>query len=70
MDKLDFLDKLRAIAQIGLNYAKDPFDLERYRQLLDLATQGYAELTALSTCHMEESLPRGWYATSSRLCAD
>ena len=39
---LDLLDELRAIAQLGINYSKDPFDLERYNKLLQLATAGYA----------------------------
>ncbi len=31
-------DELRAIAANGLHYAKDPYDLERYRHLRELAT--------------------------------
>jgi len=31
---LDMLDELRAIAQLGINYTKDPFELERYNRLL------------------------------------
>lgn len=44
---LDLLDELRAIAQLGINYAKDPFDLERYHKLLQLASAGYSEITWL-----------------------
>jgi hypothetical protein len=44
---LDLLDQLRSIAQLGLNYSKDPYDLERYRRLMDLASSEYAELTGL-----------------------
>ncbi len=29
---LDLLDELRAIAQLGINYSKDPFDLETVQQ--------------------------------------
>ncbi|MCV6622189.1 MAG: NUDIX hydrolase N-terminal domain-containing protein [Cellvibrionaceae bacterium] len=35
------LDELRSIAQLGLNYSKDEYDLERYRRLLDLSAQQY-----------------------------
>jgi 8-oxo-dGTP pyrophosphatase MutT (NUDIX family) len=44
---LDLLDELRAIAQLGLNYSKDPYDLERYRRLLELAADCYSEITGL-----------------------
>lgn len=45
---LDLLDELRAIAQLGLNYTKDAYDLERYRRLLALASDSYADITGLS----------------------
>ncbi|MBK9050126.1 MAG: NUDIX hydrolase N-terminal domain-containing protein [Chloroflexi bacterium] len=41
-DKLTFLEQLRAIAQLGLNYSHDPHDRQRFKKLLDLALQGYA----------------------------
>jgi hypothetical protein len=34
---IDWVRRLRAISQNGLTYAKDPFDVERYTQLLVLA---------------------------------
>jgi hypothetical protein len=37
MDFLGLLVQLRSIAQLGLNYSKDPYDLERYHRLMDLA---------------------------------
>jgi ADP-ribose pyrophosphatase YjhB (NUDIX family) len=42
---LDLLDELRAIAQLGINYSKDPYDLSRYNRLLELAATEYAGLT-------------------------
>jgi ADP-ribose pyrophosphatase YjhB (NUDIX family) len=39
------LDEIRAIATTGLHYAENPFDRERYDQLLDIASQEYAERT-------------------------
>ena len=35
--------ELQAIAQTGLTYAKDPFDLERYKQVRRLAVQLFAD---------------------------
>ena len=45
MDIFSLLDGVRAIAQNGLFYAKDPFDRERYERLMGLATQTYAVAT-------------------------
>lgn len=47
--KLGFLEELRSIALLGLNYSKDSFDRERYERLLDLAALQYAQLGGLST---------------------
>jgi hypothetical protein len=49
---LDLLDELRAIAQLGLNYSKDPFELERYNKLLQLAANSYSEITGLSAAEI------------------
>ena len=46
---LDLLDAVRQIATLGLNYSKDPFELERYRRLLELAAGSYAEITGLES---------------------
>jgi ADP-ribose pyrophosphatase YjhB (NUDIX family) len=43
MDAFPLLDELRTIACNGLNYATDPFDIERYQRLLDLASQYYGQ---------------------------
>jgi ADP-ribose pyrophosphatase YjhB (NUDIX family) len=44
MDIVSLLDKLRAIAQNGLYFSSDPYDRERYEQLMALATGTYGEL--------------------------
>lgn len=44
---LELLDELRAIAQLGLHYAKNEYDLERYRRLMQLAAEHYADITGL-----------------------
>ena len=38
---------MRSIAQTGLHYATDPFDRERYEQLLALAAGEYAEIAGI-----------------------
>jgi 8-oxo-dGTP pyrophosphatase MutT (NUDIX family) len=59
--KRDFpglLDQLRAIAQLGINYSKDPYDLERYHRLMELACSEYAELTGLEPGLIRERFSR------------
>lgn len=48
------LDELRSIAQLGLNYSKDEYDLERYRRLLDLSAQQYEANCGLSSGAIKE----------------
>lgn len=36
---LDWVRRLQAIAQNGLTYARDPYDIDRYNQLLDIAAE-------------------------------
>jgi len=45
---LRFLDTVRAVAQRGLSYADDPFDLERYKTLADAVAHVYGRCTGLS----------------------
>ena len=44
-NKLEFIEELRSIAQLGLNYTKDPFDKERFQRLLELTSLRYSELS-------------------------
>ncbi|HTR28204.1 MAG TPA: NUDIX hydrolase N-terminal domain-containing protein [Puia sp.] len=55
---LDLLDQIRSIAQLGLNYTKDPYDIERYRRLLHLASAEYADLTGLDAGNIRERFAR------------
>lgn len=41
---LGLLEQVRAIAQTGLHFAKDPYDQSRYQRLLSLAVEEYAAL--------------------------
>ena len=36
---LDWIKRLRAIAQNGLTYASDPFDIERYNAVREIAAE-------------------------------
>ena len=57
-DFLDLLDQLRSIAQLGLNYSKDPYDLERYHRLMDLACGAYGDFTGLEPGVIRERFGR------------
>ncbi len=45
---LEWTRTLQAISQIGLHYAQDPFDLDRYRQVLDIAIRMLAANTDMA----------------------
>lgn len=47
MDIFSLLDELQTIARNGLFYARDPYDRERYEQLMHLTTQHYSQLLDL-----------------------
>lgn len=44
MDTFSLLDELQTIARNGLQYASNPYDLERYERLMELVTQGYGDV--------------------------
>lgn len=48
------LDELRSIAQLGLNYAQDPYDRERYERLMRLAVTEYANITGLPEAEISD----------------
>ena len=43
MNRTALLEELRTIAQNGLTYADDPYDVERYERVLDLVSEAYGE---------------------------
>jgi hypothetical protein len=51
---LDLLDELRSIAQLGLNYSKNPYDIVNYNRLLQLAVDNYSDFTGLPTEEIKE----------------
>ena len=58
MNEVEFLDRLRGMAQLGLTYAKDPYDIARYEELLKLASEGYEPLTGLPAGEVAERFRR------------
>lgn len=44
---LPLLERIRSIAQLGLTYSKDPYDRDRYEQLLELACAQYESLSGI-----------------------
>lgn len=43
--RLSLLEQVRSIAQLGLHYANNPYDIERYATLLGLASKEYSEIS-------------------------
>lgn len=41
------LDELRTLAQVGLEYADDPYDVERYERVLELTSEWYGRAVDL-----------------------
>lgn len=56
MDAFPLLDELRTIACNGLNYATNPFDLERYQRLLELTSQYYGHALDLPAAEVRQRL--------------
>lgn len=44
---VNWISQLQAIAQNGLTFAKDPFDIERYQQLNSIAAEMASQLTEM-----------------------
>jgi ADP-ribose pyrophosphatase YjhB (NUDIX family) len=49
--------RIQALAQTGLTYARDPYDVERYRDLQQMAAEMQATLTAQTVAEISS-----WYA--------
>ncbi len=61
---MEWTKRLAAIAQSGLTYARDPFDIERYEALRKLAADVVAEHTGRAAIDVEEFFRRdSGYAT-------
>jgi ADP-ribose pyrophosphatase YjhB (NUDIX family) len=61
---MEWTQRLAAIAQSGLAYARDPFDIERYEALRNLAAEVVAEHTGRAALDVDEYFGReAGYAT-------
>jgi ADP-ribose pyrophosphatase YjhB (NUDIX family) len=61
---------VRALAQTGLHYATDPFDRDRYEQLLALATAEYADRADLDEPEVRARFARDLGYVTAKVGAD
>lgn len=61
---------MRAIAQTGLHYATDPFDRDRYEQLLSLAAGEYADRAGLDVDAVRDRFARDLGYVTAKVGAD
>ncbi len=61
---------MRAIAQTGLHYATDPFDRDRYEQLLALAAREYADMAGLDVGEVRARFARDLGYATAKVGAD
>ncbi len=66
---IGLLEEIRAIAQTGLHYAKDPHDQERYKRLFDLCVTQYARISDLSESELKARLNKDLGAVSPKVAA-
>jgi len=52
---LTLLEELRAIAQTGLNFSKDEYDIKRYNRLIELAAMEYSDLSGIDEKTIKEA---------------
>lgn len=55
---IEFLEELRSIAQLGLNYTEDPYDCKRYERLLELVSTEYSKLTEIPMNQITEQFKK------------
>lgn len=56
MDILPLLDEIRTIACNGLAFSENPYDRERYRRLLDIASSYYGQLLEMPAPEVRQRL--------------
>ncbi|MFC7191684.1 NUDIX hydrolase N-terminal domain-containing protein [Halocatena marina] len=54
---LALLDELRIMAKVGLRYADDPYDTERYERILELVSEWYGRSVDMPTRRFGIDLP-------------
>lgn len=70
IDALALFDELQALARIGLTYATDPYDRDRYERLLELAAAGYGEALTLPAEEVRARLAKDLGYVTSKVGAD
>lgn len=58
LDILALLDEIQSIGRNGLTYARDPFDRERYRRLVELASLHYGHHLGVAPRELRERWSR------------
>jgi ADP-ribose pyrophosphatase YjhB (NUDIX family) len=58
MDALPLLEKLQAIAKLGLYYTKDIYDRQRYEQLLELTAEYYGHALEMPSSQARDNLKK------------
>lgn len=53
-NRLSLLDQVRSIAQLGLHYANNPYDRDRYEMLLDLTSKEYSKISDIKESIVKE----------------
>ena len=61
---------MRALAQTGLHYATDPFDRDRYEQLLALTAREYADQSGLDAAEVRSRFARELGYVTAKVGAD
>lgn len=67
---LTILDEIRAIATEGMTYAKDNYDLERYKKLLEMAGGEYSQILDLPKGKIIETWKKEFGCITPKLGAD
>lgn len=70
IDITALLDQVRATAQTGLHYATDPFDRDRYEQLLALSSAEYADRAGLEVADVRARFARDLGYVTAKVGAD
>ncbi len=65
---LHFVREVQAIAQSGLAYVKNPYEKERYDQLLALVSEQYQAMTGLDLSQVKASLQNEQGYATPKLC--
>lgn len=69
-DLCDVLDQVRGIALEGQKYAKDPYDIDRYKKLIDIVSTNYSQMFSVEKSVLEEIFKEAIGSTTPKVGAD